>query len=79
MLVQDRCADISPLAKLFKSLPPVLVFCQLEMETHTYLVVKLRTADEAKILQQKQLMHIVDNIGLPIPSHAQLFESVLTV
>ncbi|OCL01881.1 hypothetical protein AOQ84DRAFT_425212 [Glonium stellatum] len=36
----------------------------------------LRTADKAKLLQQKQLMLIVGNIGLPIPSHPRVYESV---
>ncbi|KAL5328141.1 hypothetical protein ACEPPN_005850 [Leptodophora sp. 'Broadleaf-Isolate-01'] len=39
----------------------------------------LRTGDKAKLLQQKQLMLIVDNIGLPVPSHPNMFEGVMAV
>ncbi|KAI8630813.1 hypothetical protein F5Y19DRAFT_34523 [Xylariaceae sp. FL1651] len=39
----------------------------------------LRTADNARKLQQTQLLHIVENLGLRLPSYSRVYEAVMEI
>jgi hypothetical protein len=38
----------------------------------------LRTADQAKMLQQKQLMLVIDNLDIPVSHDMRVYSSVIT-